>query len=99
MRHSVGTLMRNVLLVAVPGLLLGGCRAALDPQCARQPSSGANFGTCSAVVGAYYNPSRDACVTASGCECDETCRQQVPFETIEACRATCEGPPGAEGGR
>lgn len=90
MRQLFASQLRSVLLTFMWGLLACGCRAALEPQCTRRPASGADFGTCAAIIGAYYDASRDTCVPASGCECDAACREQVPFTTVEECQTACE---------
>jgi hypothetical protein len=60
-----------------------------DVRCRRRPPPGADYGTCLAVIGAYYDSGKGACVTVSGCACDATCRDDVPFERLEDCQAVC----------
>lgn len=72
-------------------LLLAGCACGpTDSRCRAKPEADANFGTCMQIIGAYYDARSNSCAEASGCGCDEACRDQVPFTTLAACEDVCE---------
>ncbi len=75
------------LLVLLPAVALS-CGQS-DSRCGSRPEPGANYGPCAEVIGAYYDPLRNGCISASGCGCNGACRDTLPFETVEACEQLC----------
>lgn len=84
---SARVLLRGV--VALTLMACGDTKANSDARCDRRPPAGVDYGTCEMLLGAYYDPAREACLPVSGCNCDDDCQEAVPFSTIAECEETC----------